>query len=300
MKYRILGKTELKVSVIGLGTHQFSGEWARQYSKTEVREMVTRAREIGINLIDTAECYGNHSVENLIGEAIKPNRSDWILGTKFGHRYDESGQKVDAWSPEEVRKQLEQSLQALETDYIDLYQFHSGSNDDFNNDALWTMLIRQVREGKIRHLGISLNAGLFKSKDFTQLHSALDVNVDFVQVLYNRLFPDAENDVFPFCEKHGLGILARVPLAKGFLSGSYRPGATFATDDVRSHYSQSFNDEQLALVERIKTHEVPAGQNMSQWALAWCLKKKAVSSVLVGCKSIEQLQLNAAASQAVL
>jgi aryl-alcohol dehydrogenase-like predicted oxidoreductase len=91
-----------------------------------------------------------------------------------------------------------------------------------------------------------------------------------------------------------------VPLAKGFLSGSYQPGTTFAPEDVRSHYSQSFNDEQLALVERIKAQEVPAGQNMSQWALAWCLKKKAVSSVLVGCKSIEQLQLNAAASQAVL
>ena len=296
MKYRTLGSTGLKVSVIGLGTHQFSGEWARQFSAAEVSQILDRAHQLGINLIDTAECYGDHSVEKLIGQSIKNNRDQWIVGTKFGHRYGESAQKVDAWSAADVLHQLDQSLEALGTDHIDLYQFHSGTNEVFNNEELWEMLGDQVRAGKVRHLGISLGAELMKQNDLQQLHSALRVKAGFVQILYNRLFPEAEVEVIPFCQKNQLGVLARVPLAKGFLSGVYQPGTTFVSEDIRSHYNRSFNDEQLKLVDRIKKQEVPPGQNMAQWALAWCLKNMAVSGVLVGCKSVAQLELNAAAS----
>src|SRR5436190_8351297 len=112
MKYRTLGSTGLKVSVIGLGTHQFSGEWARQFSAAEVSQILDRAHQLGINLLDTAECYGDHSVEKLIGQSIKNSRDDWIIGTKFGHRYDELGRKLDAWSASEVLEQLEKSLRA--------------------------------------------------------------------------------------------------------------------------------------------------------------------------------------------
>jgi aryl-alcohol dehydrogenase-like predicted oxidoreductase len=120
--------------------------------------------------------------------------------------------------------------------------------------------------------------------------------VDVIQVVYNRLQRKAEEHVLPFCEAHRLGVLARVPLAKGFLGGHYKPGAVFPTNDTRSTYSQKFNDEQLRLVEEIKLNEVPSSQNMAQWALAWCLKNKVVSSVVVGCKNIAQLESNAAAS----
>jgi myo-inositol catabolism protein IolS len=299
MKYRTLGRTGLRVSVIGLGTHQFSGEWARQFSQGDVSQILERASELGINLIDTAECYGDHSVEKLIGQSIRNNRGDWIIGTKFGHRYDESGEKLDAWSADEVLQQLEQSLRALGTDYIDLYQFHSGSNQVFNDEKLWSILSDQVQAGKVRHLGISLGAELMKQKDLQQLYSALKVNAGFVQIIYNRLFAEAEMEVLPYCRKHDLGVLARVPLAKGFLSGVYQPGTKFVSDDIRSRYNQTFNDEQLVLVDRIKREEVPPGQNMAQWALSWCLKNTAVSAVVVGCKSLEQLELNAAAASDV-
>ena len=297
MKYRTLGRTGLEVSVIGLGTHQFSGEWAKQFSAAEVDQLLGRARELGINFIDTAECYGDHAVERVIGQSISRKRGDWILATKFGHRYASPSEKLEAWSPDQVLQQLENSLRALQTDYVDLYQFHSGGNEAFNNDGLWMMLNDQVRTGKVRHLGISLGASLVQKNDLQQLNSAKNVHAQVLQILYNRLFREAERHILPFCKQHHLGVLARVPLAKGFLSGAYKPGATFVPGDIRSQYSATFNEEQLRQAEEIKQREIPSGQNMAQWALAWCLKHPAVSSVIVGCKSIEQLQLNAGATQ---
>jgi aryl-alcohol dehydrogenase-like predicted oxidoreductase len=297
MKYRLLGKTDLQVSVIGLGTHQFSGEWAKEFTADEVDAMVGRAGELGLNFIDTAECYGDHQVECLLGRSLKAKRRDWILATKFGHCYRSSPIKTEAWGAADVLQQLEGSLRALQTDCIDLYQFHSGRNEDFENEELWTMLNNQVRAGKIRFLGISISGELISKGDLLQLHSAERVNASAVQVVYNRLHAAAQNHILPFCERSGLGVLARVPLAKGFLSGNYRPGASFPVNDTRSSYSPEFNNEQLRLVEEIKRTEVPPGQSMAQWALAWCLRPKVVSSVIVGCKSVEQLESNAAAAE---
>src|ERR1700682_2221481 len=117
MKYRTLGKTGLEVSVIGLGTHQFSGEWAKDFREEEVEALLGRGRQLGINFIDTAECYGDNTVESLLGRALAKCRGDWIVATKFGHRYFGASQKVEAWSSAEVLQQLEGSLKALRTDY---------------------------------------------------------------------------------------------------------------------------------------------------------------------------------------
>jgi aryl-alcohol dehydrogenase-like predicted oxidoreductase len=299
MKYRVLGKTELKVSVIGLGTHQFSGEWAKVFSELEVRQILGRARECGINLIDTAECYGDHAVEALLGKILRGQRADWILATKFGHAYPTPAQKAEAWSVAQVQRQLEDSLKALQTDYLDIYQFHSGSNECFANEALWTMLNGQVRAGKIRFLGISLAGSLTARNDLTQLHAAEQVNACVMQVVYNRLQPQAEKELLPFCERRRIGVLARIPLAKGFLAGGYKPGTTFAANDNRSSFGAEFNDEQLRRAAEIKQKEVPPGQNMAQWALAWCLKPRAVASAIVGSKSLPQLEVNAAAAEFV-
>jgi len=98
MKYRRLGKTELKVSVIGLGTWQFGGEWGKDFSPEEVRDLVARAKDLGINLIDTAECYGNHLSESLIGQAIEGQRDAWIVATKFSHHFHGHLRRTDHWS----------------------------------------------------------------------------------------------------------------------------------------------------------------------------------------------------------
>jgi aryl-alcohol dehydrogenase-like predicted oxidoreductase len=144
MKYRRLGNTDLKVSVVGLGTWQFGGEWGKRFSQPEVNQILGRAKELGINLIDSAECYGDHLSESLVGKAIRQDRDDWVVATKFGHRFIGHLEREDLWSPEEVRKQLEDSLRALRTEPIDLYQFHSGGDDAFDNVALWTKRARSA------------------------------------------------------------------------------------------------------------------------------------------------------------
>ena len=270
----------------------------RNFRLPEVRAASrASARELGINFIDTAECYGDHQVERMIGDAIRGRRDEWIVATKFGHAYFGSPQKTSAWSAEQVRRQLDDSLKALQTDRIDLYQFHSGTNADFDNAELWEMLNSQVRAGKIRFLGLSLSADVTMKGDHRQLHDASKVNAGAVQVVYNRLQQKAAEEILPYCEREKIGVLARVPLAKGFLSGNYKPGTIFSEKDTRSTYSQKFNDEQLQLVEEIKRNEVPPGQNMAQWALAWCLKNATLSSVVVGCKNLDQLKLNAGAAK---
>ncbi|WP_280770045.1 aldo/keto reductase [Salipaludibacillus daqingensis] len=293
MKYRRLGKTELEVSTVGVGTWQFGGEWGMDFTQKEVDDILTTSKECGINLIDTAECYGDHLSEKFIGKFLEQDkREDWVLATKFGHHFHNNFERTNHWSAKEVIEQLETSLKYLRTDYIDLYQFHSGSDEVFNNDELWTALDKQVKAGKIRHLGISIGS----NQNVHQTDLASKVNASAIQVVYNRLEREPEELVFPSCEKQDLGVLARVPLASGYLSGKYKPGATFGQQDVRHKHDQQEVVEKLKLVEDIQRNEVPEGVNMAQWALAWCLQHPAVTTVIPGCKNPEQVRLNASAA----
>ncbi len=294
MKYRRLGKTELNVSVVGVGTWQFGGEWGIDFSQGEVNAIFDAARESGINLVDTAECYGDHLSERLVGKAIKQDRENWIVATKFGHRFTGFIKREQAFTPGAVKQQLEDSLQALQTDVIDLYQFHSGSNAQFNNDELWTMLDNQKQVGKIRFLGISISASKEETNAY-QTERALQVGASVIQVVYNRLQRKPEGTVFPLCQQHDLGVLARVPLASGFLSGKYKAGVQFPSNDVRSNQTEEQIRETILEVERIQQEEVPEGIPMASWALAWCLKQPVVTCVIPGCKNPEQVRQNAAA-----
>jgi aryl-alcohol dehydrogenase-like predicted oxidoreductase len=294
MKYRRLGKTDLVVSVVGVGTWQFGGEWGMDFTQAQVDEILDRAKELGINLIDTAECYGDHVSEQLIGNYLKRHRrEDWIVATKFGHQFHDKFTRTNQYGAEAVLEQLDQSLKALQTDYIDLYQFHSGPDEAFDNDDLWTMLDKQVSAGKIRHLGLSIA----KNDNIHQTSSASRVNAKTIQVVYNRLDRKPEEQVFASCQEQDLGVLARVPLASGYLSGKYKPGAVFAGNDVRHRHDQEHVSNLLREVEAIKQNEVPPGTEMAQWALAWCLQHPAVTAVIPGCKNPQQVETNAKAAE---
>lgn len=292
MKYRRLGKTDLNVSVVGVGTWQFGGDWGKDYTQKDADEILIRAKELGINLIDTAECYGPHHMsETFIGDFLsRDRREDWVLATKFGHHWHEKWE--NAWNVDQIRTQLEESLRALKTDYVDLYQFHSGSDEAFDNDELWTMLDKQVQAGKIRNLGISIGS----NDNLYQTDKAAEVNAKAIQVVYNRIDRVPEERVFPSCERQDLGVLARVPLASGFLSGKYKPGAVFE-DNVRKGRDRADIDEKLKQVQEIQNTEVPEGVGMAEWALAWCLKNPTVSCVIPGCKTVEQVESNARAAE---
>lgn len=295
MVYRTLGKTNLQVSVIGLGTWQYGGEWGIDYNQSQVDAILDEAELQGINLIDTAECYGDHLSEQFIGDYLsRHNRDQWILATKFGHIFHSFLERTDEFKAEKVLVQLENSLRALKVDTLDLYQFHSGPDEAFHNDALWTLLDKQKIAGKIKHLGCSLN----KSTQI-QAEEAYKYGIDVIQVLYNRLDRSAEERHLPAAIKDNLGVLARVPLASGLLSGKYKKGMTFPANDVRSRQSQQKLNTQLEEVEMIRNKEVPSGVSMSQWAIAWCLQKQEVTAVIPGCKNVEQVRMNAAASELV-
>ncbi|WGU94035.1 aldo/keto reductase [Paenibacillus dendritiformis] len=294
MQYRRLGRTDLKVSVIGIGTWQFGGEWGHDYTQQEADRILHKAKQLGINLIDTAECYGDHLSEAFIGDFLqRDKREDWVVATKFGHQFHSHLNRTDRYGAEEVRGQLEASLRALKTDYIDLYQFHSGNDQAFDNDDLWTMLDKQVQAGTIRHIGLSLN----KSNSMHQTVSATQVGAGAIQLVYNRLDRGPEEEVFPACLEQDLGVLARVPLASGFLSGKYKPGTEFAANDVRHRHGREELDERLKQVEEIQKNEVPQGMDMAEWALSWCLRHPAVTCVIPGCKNEEQVESNARAAR---
>ena len=297
MHYRTLGKTGLRPSVIGLGTWQFGGEWGMNFSQPDADAILDAAESCGINLIDTAECYGpDHISERLIGDYLsRRDRSRWLVATKFGHHFNSFMNRTDDFSVDGVRAQLEASLKALRVETIDLYQFHSGSDALFQNEKLWAMLAEQKRAGKIRHLGASI---LQKGSEL-QAREAAKFGVEALQVFYNRLDRRPEQIFFPHARRDHLGIIGRVPLASGLLTGKYKPGATFAANDVRSQIDAERMKRDLAEVERLQKEEVPSGVQMANWAMAWCLQDPIVSSVICGCKNPEQVRSNASAAELV-
>jgi aryl-alcohol dehydrogenase-like predicted oxidoreductase len=292
MRYRILGSTRLRVSVVGIGTWQFGGEWNKTFEQPEVDAMFRRGKELGINLIDTAECYGDHVSEALIGNAVEHDRKDWVIATKFGHKFHSHLTRSEPRRPQDVRQQLEDSLKALRTDYIDLLQWHSYGDDSFFDDDVQATLEQLKASGKVRHLGNSIGS----NGNLKQVAASGAKKVETIQIIYNRLDRKPEEEVFAECVRQNLGVLARVPLASGYLSGKYKPGATFPANDVRAKWKPADLDAKLAEVEVIGKTEVPAGVPMARWALAWCLKHPAVTCVIPGCKDVKQVEENAAAA----
>ncbi len=293
MKYRVLGSTGIKVSVVGVGTWQYGGEWGMRFTQEMADPVLGRAKELGINLLDTAECYGDHYSEALVGVYLRGQRQQWIVATKFGHKFHGNFERSDHWDPAGVTSSVEDSLRALQTDYIDLLQFHSGSDEAYDNQEMWAALYGLIQSGKVRHLGISIgsNANIYQTRRASQ------VKAEAIQVIYNRLDRTPEAEVLPSCQAQNLGVLARVPLASGLLSGKYKPGATFNDpDDIRSKRAPAFIEGRLRQVAEIASSEVPAGVPMAAWALAWCLQNPAVTCVIPGCKSVEQVEFNAAAA----
>jgi aryl-alcohol dehydrogenase-like predicted oxidoreductase len=292
MKYRALGSTNLRVSVIGIGTWQLGGEWGKLFEQSEVDAMFDAARDVGLNLIDTAECYGDHTSEAFVGKSIARDRANWIVATKFGHKFHGYMNRSEPRKPADVREQLESSLKALRTDYVDLYQYHSWGDDQFFADDVQAELEKMLTEGKVRHLGNSVG----KNDNLKQIDASTQKKIEAIQIIYNRLDRTSEKAVFDSCIRQNQGVLARVPMASGFLSGKYKPGHQFKEGDVRAGRVRAQIDAKLKEVEQIAKTEVPAGVPMAQWALAWCLQHPAVTCVIPGCKSVEQVKSNAAAA----
>ncbi len=291
MLYRTLGSTGITVSVVGLGTWQFGGEWGKEYRSQEVDTILGTAKDEGINLIDSAECYGDHRSEELIGQRIRRERDSWIVATKFGHHFHGHMDRTREWDANGVIRQVDASLNALQTDYIDILQYHSPTDEEYGDEMLQEALLELQRSGKVRFLGLSVS----RNDNLGQVERMPSKGCEVLQIVYNRLDRGAEAAVFPAARRMDLGVFARVPLASGFLSVKYSADSVFPPDDWRSGWDNAKRTTILNELAGIAESEIPAGVPMAQWAIAWVLKAPAVTAVIPGCRDAGQVKSNAGA-----
>jgi aryl-alcohol dehydrogenase-like predicted oxidoreductase len=295
MEYTYLGKTALHVSKISYGTWQFGGDWG-SFDAHEAQSTIRHALELGITFFDTAQAYGFGVSERVLGEALQPElksqRDKIILSTKGGLRME--GEKLlrDA-SAGWLRQGVEQSLRNLGVDYIDLYQVHwPDPNTPIEETA--SALDALVREGKIRYAGVS-NYSAEQMRVFEQTRK-----LDTLQPPYNLFRRDIEQDILPYCQQHGVGVLVYGPLAHGLLGGGFTPQTTFAADDWRSKnpfFTGEGFQRNLAVVEGLKELATREGMTVAQLAVAWVLAQSAVDVVIVGAKNARQLEQSSRAGE---
>ena len=286
MKLRPFGDTGMMVSEIGLGAWQLANpDWGVD-DRNEALRIIQKSLEAGCNFFDTAPGYGYGRSEELLGEGLKSVRKDVILCTKFSH-YDEDGTRD--FEAKNVRPVLEGSFRALQTDYVDILLLHNPPRELMDGSVapeLYEELEKLKTEGKIRQYGISLDwrEEVEMAVDTTK-SKALEV---FFNALYQEPLP-----AFQKAYENGLGIIVKVPLDSGWLSGRYRRGHNF--DDVRKRWPAEVVARRSELVEQF-AELVPEGTSMAHAALQFCLAQPQVSTVIPGAKTAEQALDNFAAA----
>jgi aryl-alcohol dehydrogenase-like predicted oxidoreductase len=284
----------LSVSVVGVGCNNFGG----RLDQERTTRVVDAALEAGINFFDTADVYGATKSEELLGRALGARRKSVLVATKFGIPLD--AERKGGARPEYIRSAVEGSLQRLGTDYIDLYQLHRPDPEVPIADTLGA-LAELVRAGKVREIGCS-NFSVEQLREAEGSVAAGAARFVSVQNEYSLLKRDPERGVLAECEQRQIGFLPYFPLASGLLSGKYAPGAppppaTARLADTNAPLATRFRSvRNVTLAERL--HELAAGRGRSllELAFSWLLARPAVSSVIAGATSPEQIRANAAAA----
>jgi aryl-alcohol dehydrogenase-like predicted oxidoreductase len=278
-----LGRTELQVSRIAFGTWELGGDWGATDEQAAVTA-IRHAADQGVNVFDTARGYGFGASEHLLAKALAGRpRSEVVIATKGGVRPRPGGRIMRDASPEWVRRSVDESLKALGTDYIDVYQVHwPDPNTPFAETA--GVLAEAVAAGKIRHVGVS-NFDAGQMEEFSA-----SLPVETLQPAYHLFRRDIEESILPYTRAHDIGVLVYGPLGHGLLSGAMNAETTFAADDWRSR-SEVFTGEafrrNLRVTEALKRFaEVQVGVTVSQLAVAWVLAHRAVHVTIVGTRSL--------------
>ncbi|TDB93509.1 aldo/keto reductase [Actinomadura sp. 7K534] len=273
-----LGRTELRVTPIAYGTWQFGGEWGEVEERSAI-ESIRHARELGINVFDTAQGYGFGTAERLLGRALADEMDRVVIATKGGLRMD-GGTLVRDSSPTWIRRGVEESLSALGVDRIDLYQVHwpdPKTPPAETAAALWDM----VDEGLIGHVGVSN----FDSEQFRAFSAGRQVEA--LQSPYHLFHRDIEGDVLPQAAEHDVGVLAYGPLAHGLLGGRFDESTTFPADDWRSgspDFSGAPFRRNLEVVGELRRFAEERDATIGQLAVAWVLAHPAVQVAIVGSR----------------
>jgi aryl-alcohol dehydrogenase-like predicted oxidoreductase len=298
MKYRTLGRTGMDVAEVSFGAWAIGGSWG-EVDDRESLAALHKAVDLGCNFIDTADVYGDGRSERLIAQLKRERPNDTIyVATKAGRRLNPH--TADGYTYDNLLAFVDRSRKNLEMDTLDLVQLHCPPTEVYSRPQVFEALDRLQAEGKIRHYGVSV-------EKIDEALKALEYpNVKTVQIIFN-IFRQRPIDMF-FREaraKH-VGILARVPLASGLLTGKITRETVFAADDHRNfnRFGESFDvgetfsgvdfDAALAAVEGIRPL-VPPGVSMAQFALRWCLMFEAVTCVIPGAKRPDQVEDNSRA-----
>jgi aryl-alcohol dehydrogenase-like predicted oxidoreductase len=289
MRYRQLGESGLTVSVIGLGGNNFGGRIGLE----ETRSVVDAALDCGVTLIDTADIYGNRGgSEELLGQVLAGRREHVVLATKFG--MDMGNGTVARGSRSYIRRAVEASLRRLQTDYIDLYQYHAPDGVTPLAETL-VALDDLITAGKVRYTGSSNFAGWqIADADWiarTQ-HQARFVSA---QNHYNLLQRDAEQEVIPSCVNHGVGVLPYFPLANGLLTGKYRRGQAIPRGTRLAGRESELTDDVFDKLEALERFGAQRGRSLLDVAIAGLAAMPGIASIIAGATKPEQVRANAAA-----
>ena len=298
MQYTQLGKRGPRVSRIAFGNWSAGGDWGsvdRDAAIAATRE----ALDLGITLFDTAHAYGFGAAEGVLWEALRPEirsaRESVVIATKGGLRNDD-GLTVRDSSPAGLRRDLEASLRALGTDYVDIYQIH-WPDPATPIETTAETLDAFVQEGLVRAVGVSN----YDARQMTAFQSVRPI--DTLQPPYHLFRREIEGTVLPFAREHGIGVLVYGPLAHGLLSGRMTEGTTFAADDWRSKSDLFAGDafrRNLAVVRDLADFAAERGATVAQLAIAWTLANPAVDVAIVGARSPEQIRQTAPATELAL
>jgi len=300
MKYRKLGKTNFEISEISLGTWQVGGKWGEPFSHENADQILNAALDAGVNFIDTADVYGDGESEKAVGRVVRSRSARVYVATKCGRRLNPHVN--EAYKPETLRKFVENSLENMGLETLDLIQLHCPPTEVYYRPEIFELFDRLKEEGKILNMGVSVE------KVEEALKAIEFPNVTTVQIIFNMFRQRPAELFFREAARRDIGIIVRVPLASGLLTGKFRPETHFAPDDHRNfnRNGEAFDKGEtfsgldynigLEAVEELKKL-FPKQENLAAVALRWILMFDAVSCIIPGASKPGQLTSNLQAAE---
>lgn len=288
IEHRRLGRSGLKVTPLCLGAMMFGDQTA----EADAHRIIGEARDAGINFIDTADAYAAGQSERIVGAAVKGDRERWVVATKVGWFKDPRLSTGPDLSRKSILHAVDQSLQRLDTDYIDLYYLHRDDPSTALEETVHA-IADLVRQGRIRYFGVS-NFQAWRMAELVRLCDEAGIDRPVAcQPQYNAMNRMPEAELFPACDFYGIGVVPYSPLARGVLTGKYAaldnlPEGSRAARQDRRMLQTELRGESLALSQAIKQHAESLGSSASHFALRWVLNSAVVSSVICGPRTVEQ------------